>query len=126
MLILGASHAYVDQLRAHGFQLRPGLGHIHLGGYSAGEAALGQVELALQVGDGGLQQLDLGVQAAQFKVVGGHFGMEAQVHVGHLRGAGLGVLTGRFYGAADAAPEVRLPTGLAAESEIAVGGRLAG
>jgi hypothetical protein len=59
---------------------------------SAGEAALGQIELALQVGDGGCQQLDLGIEAAQLEVVGGHFGVQAEVDVGHVRGAGLGAL----------------------------------
>ena len=52
--------------------------------------------------------------------VGGHLGMKAQVHRGHVGGAGLGVGAGGFHCAADAAPEVRFPTGLTCEHEIAI------
>jgi len=76
----------------------------------------------LQVGDGGIEQLRFGVQAAKLEVVGGHLGVQAQVHAGKVRGAGLGVLTGGLDGAANAAPEVRLPACLAANHQIVVVG----
>ena len=126
VLILGAGHAYVQQLRAHCFQLRPGLGHIGLGADSAGKEILGQIELVLEVGNGSGEQFGLRIQAAQLEVVGGHFGVEAQVYASHLRGAGLCVLAGRLDGAADAAPEVRLPACLAGEQKVVIAGGFAG
>ena len=57
VLVLGARYADVDELGAHGFKLRVGLCYVHIGGYSAGKTALGEVELALEVGYGGLSSL---------------------------------------------------------------------
>ena len=51
--------------------------------------------------------------------------MKAEVDVGLVGGAGLGVGAGSLDGAADAAPEVRLPTGLAGERQVVVGGEFA-
>ena len=61
-----------------------------------------------------------------WKYVDGHLGMKAQVDVRHVGGAGLGAGAGGLDGAADAAPEVGLPTGLAAKNEVVVIGGLAG
>ena len=92
------------------------------------EAALREVELMFEVGDGGLEELALGVEAAQLEVVCGHLGMKAEVDVGLVGGAGLGVGAGSLNGTANAAPEVGLPTGLAAYGKVAVvaglGGRI--
>ena len=66
------------------------------------------------------QQLDLGVEAAQFEVVGGQLGVQSEIDVGHVGGAGLGVGAGGFDGAADAAPEIRLPARLAGELKVVV------
>ena len=120
MLVLGASHAHVDALGAHGFELGAGLGHVCLGADSAGKATLGQIKLVFEIGDGSVEQRDLGVETAQLEVVGGHLGMEAEVYVCLVSGAGLGVGAGGFDGAADASPEVRLPTRLAAQRKVAV------
>ena len=125
MLVLGASHAHIDALGAHGFELRASLGHVGLGADSAGKTALGQIELVFEIDDGRVEQRDFGVEAAQLEVVGGHLGMEAEVYVCLVSGAGLGVGAGGFNGAADAAPEVRLPTGLAAHRKVAVCGGFA-
>ena len=59
VLKLGAGHADVDELGAHGFKLGAGLGDVGFGGDSAGKAALGQVELVFEIGDGGVEQLGL-------------------------------------------------------------------
>src|ERR1035437_11108917 len=126
VFVLSASHTHVDPLRAHGFQLRAGLGYVGFGADAALQAALGQVELVFQVGNGSVEQLDLGVEAAQLEVVDGHFCMKAEVDVCTVGGAGLGVGAGCFNGAADAAPEVRLPTGLAGELKVALGGGVGG
>ena len=64
--------------------------------------------------------LDLGVESPQLQVVGGHLGVKAQVDVGLIGGAGLGIRAGGLDRAAHAAPEVRLPTGLAAERKVVV------
>ena len=60
------------------------------------------------------------------EVIGGHFSVEAEVDAGHIGGAGLGVFVGLLDGAANAAPEVRLPTGLGINGKIAVTGGLGG
>ena len=117
VFVLGAGHADVDELGAHGFKLGAGLGHVGFGADAAGQEALGEVELMFEVGDGRFEQLALGVEAAQLEVVGGHLGMKAEVDVGLVGGAGLGAGAGGFDGAADAAPEVRLPTGLAGDRQ---------
>ena len=52
--------------------------------------------------------------------------MKAQVNVRLVGGAGLGVRAGGLDGAADAAPEIRLPTGLAAQQKIVVVGGFGG
>ena len=62
------------------------------------------------------------VEAAELEVVLGHFGMQAEVGVGHVGGAGLGGCACAFDGAADAAPEVGLPSSLALEGEVVVAG----
>ena len=126
VFILRARHACIHKLGAHGFKLRLGLGHVHRGGHAAGKAPLGQVELPFQVGDRVREQLDLRIEAAQGKVVGSHLGVERETHVGCIGGAGLRVLARLLHGAADAAPEIRLPTGLTGDHEIAVGGGAAG
>ena len=41
VLVLGARYAYVNELGAHGFKLRSGLGYVHIGGYSAGRDGAG-------------------------------------------------------------------------------------
>ena len=55
VLVLSAGHAHIDELGANGFKLGAGLGHVDLGADAAGEAALGQVELVLEIGDGGVE-----------------------------------------------------------------------
>ena len=120
MLVLRARHAQIDELRADSFKLRLRLRHVHRGGHAAGESALGQIELMLEVGHRGRQQLDLGIEAAQSKIVGRHLRVQRQSHVRLIGGAGLRVLARLFHGAADAAPEVRLPAGLAGNHEVVV------
>ena len=52
VLELGARHADIDELRAHGFELCVGLGDVDVGGDAAVEKALGQIELVLRSVDG--------------------------------------------------------------------------
>ena len=126
VLVLGAGLGYVDRLGADGFKLGAGLGDIGFSADAAVEPLLGEGELALVVGDGGLEQVALGVEAAEFEVVLSQLGVEGEVEGGEVGGAGLGGFTGGLDGAADAAPEVGLPGGLAFKLEVAVGVGLAG
>ena len=73
------------------------------------KTALGEVELFSRSGRW-MSASYLGVEAAQLEVVGGHFGVKAEVDAGHIGGAGLRVLVGLLDGAANSAPEVGLPT----------------
>ncbi len=120
MLVLGAGNAEIDQLGADGVELGLSLGHVGFRADAAGKEALGQVELIFEVGDSGLEQLDIGIEAAELEVVGGHVGLEGQVDVGHVGGAGLGVFASGLDSAANATPEVGLPTGLALKEQIVV------
>ena len=122
VLKLGPSHAHIDELGAHGFELGLGLGDIGLGGHAAFEAALGQIELAFEVGDGALQQLDLRVKPAELEVIGGHLGLQREVHVGHVGGVGLRGFARGLHAAPDFAPEIGLPPGLAAQDQVVVVG----
>ena len=60
------------------------------------------------------------------EVIGGKLGVKAESDVGLIGGAGLSVGAGGLDGAADAAPEIRLPTGLGGKHEIVIGGGFAG
>ena len=122
VLVLRARHTQVDKLRAHGLKQRLRLRDVHPGGHAASKTPLRQVELALEVGHGVGKELDLGIEAAESEIVGGHLRMERESHVGLIGGAGLCVLARLLHSAANAAPEVRLPTGLASNGEVAVGG----
>ena len=97
-----------------------GLGYIHLGGHAAVEPALGQIQLTFEILDGGVEQLDLRIQAAQLEIVGGHGRLQAQVHAGHVSRTGLRVLVGRLHRAADASPEIGLPASPSSEDQIVV------
>ena len=121
MLELRAGNANVNVLCLYAFVLGFGLSDVDVGGDSALEAHLGEVEV-VQVGDDGVvEELLLGVEAAEFEVVQGEFGAEAELDVGEIGGAGLSIGARLLDGAADLSPEVRLPENLTGESEGVVG-----
>ena len=115
MFELRAAHTDVHQFRADGFELSLSLFHVGGCGHASLEAALRQVELALQIADCRLQQLDLRIEAAQLEVVRGHFGLERKITLAMSAALGLRAGAGGLDSAADAAPEIGLPRRLAAE-----------
>ncbi len=104
----GALHAYADVLSARGFELRSRLRHFGAGAQAAIEAILRQVERLLISHQRLIQQLLLRVEAAQFEVVDGQFGMQAEANGFQIGGAGLGLFAGGGDGAMNAAPGVQL------------------
>ncbi len=113
VLKLRASHAHVDQLRPHGFELGLGLGHIHPRGHSAFEAPLGQIELVLQIGNRRLEEFDLRIEAAQLEVVRRQFRLQRQSSKLAMSAAlACAVARAGLDVAPDATPEIRLPSGL--------------
>ena len=87
---------------------------------AVGDLRAGVGQLAFQVGDGGFQQFGFGIETAELEVVCGHFGVKGQIYDGHIGGDGLSGFAGGCDSAADAAPEVRLPTGLAGDLIVVV------
>jgi hypothetical protein len=123
VLVLRARHAHVDELGAHGLELRLRLGHVDLRRHAARETLPRERELLLEIGDRIGEQPDLGVEAAQSEIVGSHLGVQSQIHAGEIGGAGLCVGARLLHGAADAAPEIRLPARLRTQNKVVgVGG----
>src|ERR1700728_3214339 len=120
VLKLCARHSYVDQLRAGGFELGLRLGYVDCCRHAAFQTALRQVELPFEIGDGRLEQFGLRVETAQLEIIGGQGSLQAEVYVGHIRGAGLRIFMGHFDGAANTAPEIGLPTSATRELEVVV------
>lgn len=69
VLVLGAGFIDVNELGTDGFKLGAGLGSVGLRADAAVETLLGEGELALVVGDCGLEEVALGVEAAELEVV---------------------------------------------------------
>ena len=106
MLELRALHANVNILRLRGLKLRGRLLHLHLRRQPAGVAVGGKVQSLLIGHHGRVQQLLLGIQAPQLKVVGRQLGVNAQARGLQIRRAGLGARLGRGNIEPDAAPGV--------------------
>ena len=75
--------------------------------------SLGELEVVEIGGDGGVEQLLLRIEAAELEVVDGELGAEAELDVGEIGGAGLGVGARLLDSAADLPPEIGLPECLA-------------
>ena len=127
VLELRAGDPDVDGLRLDALVLGLGLGDVDFGGDPAFEAHLRQLQLVDIAGDGGVEELLLGVEAAQFEVVHRELGAEAELDVGEIGGAGLGVGARLLDGAADLSPEIGLPLSLALpQRSVLIGQSLGG
>ena len=103
---LGAGYGYVGVLHTRGVELCLGLGHVGLGSYAALEAIECELE-GVGVGlDGVVEELLLGVGAAEFEIVDGEFGVKAEAGRSVVGGGGLGFFAGSGYAATNAAPKI--------------------
>src|SRR5208283_2615275 len=126
MLELGAGDSYVDGLGLDALVLGFCLLDIDFRGDSALEAHLGEMEI-VEVGGGSvIEQQLLRIEAAELEVVQGQFGAEAQLDVGEIGGAGLGVGARLLDGAPDLSPEIWFPENLTGQGERIKGQSLGG
>ncbi len=104
--------------------MRLGLGDVRLRRYSDREAAFGQVERLLIVGDGLVKQLLRGIESAQVEVIDREFGVHAKPHALQIGGACLRTSPRGVILVRDFAPQIGLPTRIERDGIVVV--RLAG
>src|SRR5271165_3195943 len=126
MLELRAGDAHVDGLGFDALVLGLGLGDVNFSRYPTVEAQLGELEIVEVGGDGGIEQLLLRIEATELEVVDGKFGAEAQLDVGEIGSAGLGIGARLFDGAADLSPKIGLPENLTGKGVGVIGQALGG
>jgi hypothetical protein len=120
MLKLCASHFYVNVLCSRLVQLGLCLGHIPIGCDAPMKSSYRQLEKALILLDGVVEQLLLRVLSAQLEVVHGELGAQTEIHIGKVCGGGLRVFARLLYGAADAAPKIGFPRRLPGNGDVGV------
>ena len=128
MLQLRALHPRIDRLGLRALQLRLGLHQIDLRRDARVVSILREIERLLERRDGVLEQLPLRVQDAQLEIVGSDLRLRREARRREIRGACLCACFTRFDGAAQAPPQIRLPSGIEACRTVgdnAAGGRAA-
>ncbi len=109
MFELGPRNADIDGLGAGLVQLSLRQGNIGVGGHSAREPGLGQLQVLLILLHGVVEQALLGIEAAQFEVISRQLRAQAQIDICQVSGCGLNGSLSAIPPPADVAPQIRFP-----------------
>ena len=124
MLELGPRHGDVGGLNPRRLELSPCLGDVGFRRAAAGEAILGELQRIGEVRNRIVQQLLLGIRAAQLDIVDRQFGVQAEARRREVGRRRLRLLARGGDGAADATPEIDLIGEVQRQLELAGGRRM--